>query len=812
MRIFAGPLRIGYKTILTALLLPVLGFGVANADMSVGDTVMLKVPDLSEFPLTVEEHQFTCRAVTENAYWLVQDSVSVPEGTGPGIQDTIVWNNLITQGELDTLTAEFEGNGVDVYGTVTEYLGDVPDTDNDPRIWIVMATIRDVYLQSPTDRRVMAYVNPADVDTTGASGDFNNQDIFYINLHTYSDMTTTLPIAKGLRRFFIPNGLGMLIRTSVQPVEEQWVVRGLGAACQYLCYGITRTTSGNFGLYYDLGQFEKCSFFDLTFYESGGWTQDYAKSRGQEFLWFMYLAQREGDDVLEAIAQSGYTDMLNVANAIDSSIADSIAIQTNVVPIYIDWLVCNLTNDYRDDMSGGIYTYEIFSDTSTSFTHIGQGTSFEGRFDSGDYPLPVWMPGTGMESNIWASQYCEFTGDYTNFSNVYFNGAFADDNGSGSLIDGNWIAIVVSLDTVDVEILSVEEVSLDNLFNGSFELDGDNAYLIVTNNNPGGALGIPYILSQDSDLPELLLASHQNSVNDQYMTIYTTLFDSIPEGFDWYGPVFTATTGDSSSVVGMGNFWDTIWDTRFNAWETGEYTLSIAGYDSSGFSVSNSRQISVGFVTTGSLSLSINAIHLDVMAGAAAPGTMVSLCESNILDLSMDTQVYAQDVVDMMTGINAGPVSIPGVNSTLSFPAESSEGAVYRYTAYGWEQLDSYYQNGRMCALVSEGGNYVYGQAPGVVSPEIPAEFHFGGTYPNPFNAEAAIRFSLPSSGRVSVTIYDLSGRAVRTLNDTEMQAAEHTLMWDGLDETGNAVGAGVYFCRLQACGETVTQKMLRIE
>ena len=57
-----------------------------------------------------------------------------------------------------------------------------------------------------------------------------------------------------------------------------------------------------------------------------------------------------------------------------------------------------------------------------------------------------------------------------------------------------------------------------------------------------------------------------------------------------------------------------------------------------------------------------------------------------------------------------------------------------------------------------------------------------------------------------------MSGRAVRTLSDTEMQAAEHTLMWDGLDQAGNTVGAGVYFCRLQACGETVTQKMLRIE
>lgn len=807
MRIFAGPLRTGFITILTALLLPVLGVGVANADFNIGDTVMLFIPDLSEFPLAVEEHQFTCRAVTEHAYWLVQDSVSVP-GTGPGVQDTIVWNNLITQGELDTLTADFEGNGVDVYGTVTGYLGDVPDTDNDPKIWIVMATIPDAYLQQPTDRKVMAYVNPADVD---GSETFNSHDIFYLNLHTYTENTTVLAIAKELRKYFIPNGLGMLIRTGVNPLEEQWIVRGLASTCQYFCYGLTKTAMGNFGLDYDLSLFEKAAYSDLTFYESGGWNFDYATSRGQEFMWFMYLAQRVGYDVLETIAQSDAVDMINVANAIDPSVPDSLAIQTNVVPIYLDWLVANLTNDFRDEMSGGIYTYEIFSDTSTSFTHIGQASSFEGEFEDGDYPLPVWLPGTGMAGPIWAAQYSEFTGDYSAYPAVYFNGAYADDNGSGSLIDGNWVGIVVSLDSTAID--AVLPVTMNDLFNGSFNLAGDNAtYLILTNNNPGGPPDLLHILSQDSDVPELLMATHQNSVNDQYMTIYATLFDSLPEGFDWYGPVFTATTGDSSSVIGMIEFYATLWNCRFNAWASGNYTLQVAGYDSSGFAASSTNDVSVGFVSTGSMSLNVNGIHLDVMAGAAAPGAMITLSESSILDLSLGAQVPVEDVAGMMTGITAGPVSIPGVNATLSFPAESSEGAVYRYTVYGWEQLDSYYQDGRMCASVSDGGSYVYGQAPGVSSPEIPAEFHFGGTYPNPFSAEAAIRFSLPSAGRVSVTIYDLSGRAVRTLNDTEMQAAEHTLMWDGLDETGNAVGAGVYFCRLQACGETVTQKMLRIE
>ena len=808
MKIFAGPLRTGYLAILTALLLPVLGIGIASADMSVGDTIMLKVPDLSEFPNPVETHQFTCRAVTEHAYWLVQDSCSV-DGSGLGVLDTNVWNNLITQGELDTLTADFEGNGVNVYGTVEEYLGSIPDTDGDPRVYIALATIRDVYQNQPTDRNAMAYVNPADFDTTQT---FNDLDIFYINVHTYTNNSAVLAIAKDLRQFYIPNGLGMLVRTALRPDEGQWIIRGLGAVSQYMAYGFTESAIVGLGNYADIELFAKASNYDLTFYESGGHANDYSTTRGQEMLWFMYLAQRQGDTVLENIAQSDTTEMLNIARAIDSSVHDTTAIQTNVVPIYYDWLVCNITNDIRDDMNGGIYRYDIFSDTNYSFTHIGQIAAFEGRFDDGDYPLDVWIPGEGLEAPIWAAQYDEFKGDYSGNSTVYFNGAYADAGGSGMNIDGKWSGRIISLDTDTggdpVDIVSVEDISLNDLYNGSIELAGENAYLFLTNNNPDGAGGLSYVLSQDAEAPEVLISAFQNSINDQYLTLYTSLYDSIPEGFDWYGPIFTASTADSSSLLSMSSFYGTIWDNRFSAWETGDYTLTVAGYDSSGHSVSNTRDISVGFVSSGKMTLDVEGIQLDVNAGSAAPGTMVSLCETDLINPSTGEARTAESI----TGVLSGPVSVPNVTSTLSFPAESSVGAVYRHTASGWEKLESYYQNGRMYALVNDGGTYVYGESPGVSSPEIPADFSFGGVYPNPFSAEAAIRFTLPSSGRVSVTIYDMSGRVVRTLTDTEMSAAEHTLMWDGLDQQGSSVGAGVYFCRLQACGETVTQKMLRIE
>jgi hypothetical protein len=68
---------------------------------------------------------------------------------------------------------------------------------------------------------------------------------------------------------------------------------------------------------------------------------------------------------------------------------------------------------------------------------------------------------------------------------------------------------------------------------------------------------------------------------------------------------------------------------------------------------------------------------------------------------------------------------------------------------------------------------------------------------PNPFTRVATIRFSLASSGQVSLSIYDVSGRLVRRLVDGEMDAGEHSRVWDGADDRGRQVGAGVFWMQL---------------
>jgi flagellar hook assembly protein FlgD len=78
---------------------------------------------------------------------------------------------------------------------------------------------------------------------------------------------------------------------------------------------------------------------------------------------------------------------------------------------------------------------------------------------------------------------------------------------------------------------------------------------------------------------------------------------------------------------------------------------------------------------------------------------------------------------------------------------------------------------------------------------------------PNPFQSRTTITFDLARSAPVSLVVYDVSGRRVRTLVDgaAELGAGAHTADWNGLDDGGRRVPAGLYFARLEARGEAAT-------
>jgi hypothetical protein len=82
------------------------------------------------------------------------------------------------------------------------------------------------------------------------------------------------------------------------------------------------------------------------------------------------------------------------------------------------------------------------------------------------------------------------------------------------------------------------------------------------------------------------------------------------------------------------------------------------------------------------------------------------------------------------------------------------------------------------------------------------------GSYPNPFSGSTQIQLNLPSASRVSLMVYDVSGRLVRTLADEVMVAGEHSVEWNGCSANGERVAAGVYVVRMDAQGGKVARKL----
>ena len=82
-------------------------------------------------------------------------------------------------------------------------------------------------------------------------------------------------------------------------------------------------------------------------------------------------------------------------------------------------------------------------------------------------------------------------------------------------------------------------------------------------------------------------------------------------------------------------------------------------------------------------------------------------------------------------------------------------------------------------------------------------------SYPNPCRAVAAMTFQIPQRSRVTLRIFDVTGRLVRTLVDDDYDAGVHGVAWDVRTDARHGVASGMYFYRLQTDGYTMARKLL---
>ncbi|MCD4829273.1 MAG: T9SS type A sorting domain-containing protein [Candidatus Cloacimonetes bacterium] len=150
---------------------------------------------------------------------------------------------------------------------------------------------------------------------------------------------------------------------------------------------------------------------------------------------------------------------------------------------------------------------------------------------------------------------------------------------------------------------------------------------------------------------------------------------------------------------------------------------------------------------------------------------------------------------------------IPATNSAeeTSYNFEDSEVEV-EHTYYYWlEGIDS------------DGTTDLFGPVSATILPEDAPDFfevsRLNANYPNPFNPDTTIDFSLRGTEGMPVNaelaVYNIRGRRVHTLHSGLIEPGNHSITWHGTDDNGRAVGSGIYFIRMQAGDHTEVRKAI---
>jgi FlgD Ig-like domain len=169
------------------------------------------------------------------------------------------------------------------------------------------------------------------------------------------------------------------------------------------------------------------------------------------------------------------------------------------------------------------------------------------------------------------------------------------------------------------------------------------------------------------------------------------------------------------------------------------------------------------------------------------------------------------DAVLLMTDIRKG--ICPDAPATLA----SAGAMLYGSEIEGLTREDILYLEDKLAQMDldeetrAEFSLAIYGAAE---APGLPKAFSLAQNMPNPFNPSTTITYSVPLSNAEHVTlkVYDIRGKSVRTLVDRVVGPGMHSVFWHGDNDSGRQVGSGVYFYRLKAGKFSQTRKMVLLK
>ena len=237
---------------------------------------------------------------------------------------------------------------------------------------------------------------------------------------------------------------------------------------------------------------------------------------------------------------------------------------------------------------------------------------------------------------------------------------------------------------------------------------------------------------------------------------------------------------------------------------------------------SATRDFSVEFIGAGKVG---RLVSFDKKLEVFFPqGSVKQEIYATCISVSEDSRYQFEEELEMVTfgeAYQLGPSISCDKDLIISFPLggldlkdkDKTLFSIYKYEDEKWNRLESFLEENSVCAKVKSLGVYRLIYDPrGKHIAGIPKTYQLFQNYPNPFNPETQIRYDLPVSGHVKLTIFNILGQKVKVLVD-EIQGAGHkSVIWDGKDDHGREVASGIYFYKIGAENFQKTKKMVLLK
>jgi hypothetical protein len=283
---------------------------------------------------------------------------------------------------------------------------------------------------------------------------------------------------------------------------------------------------------------------------------------------------------------------------------------------------------------------------------------------------------------------------------------------------------------------------------------------------------------------------------------------------------------------------DDLSNFEFIVWETGEATPTLTGEDRDALSTylgAGGRLFisgqDIGFAladpasneySAATLDFYNNFLHANYVADDAGLLALTGVSGDPISD-GIDIEIAGGDGADNQTSPSiisprrgATNIFYYGLDSAGAVKAET-DGHKVVYLAFGFEAIDNQNDRSEIMSRAIDWLELPVGIDDDLLQgADLPGQAVLGQNYPNPFNPLTQIAVDVPGeTGRkvqLSLTVYSLRGRKVRTLFDGELSAGRHSFTWDGRDLSGRQVPSGTYLYSLRAGDRVDTRKMILVK